>query len=240
MGRWSSGYDAALTRQRSQVQYDPFPYELPKASTEKYENLARPICDIMDLIKFFQEVNKLKGVKRKGWVIDGVKNPESVSDHSWMVALMVMIIGKERGDIDLLKTIKMALVHDIAESRTGDIVTIRKWNSKSPKELFEDITKKDKHKREEDALKKLVDMLGRDGKEYFDLLKEYFENETKEAVLVKDIDKLEMCLQALEYELNGNHNRENLIHYFKYSRDHIKDPELLKLLDEIEAMRPKN
>ena len=203
------------------------------------EYLPRPTNGIMkDLISFLIEAGKLKLVERKGWVMDGVNNPESVSDHSWRTALMVMVLGNGR-NLNIEKCIKMALVHDLPEVRTGDIVEVEKRNynvpgTAPPKESFDQTTTEDRHKAEEDAAK---DMFS-ENKKLFDLWKEYNENKTKEANFVKDVDKLEMAIQALQYEKDGNYKSKTIQHYYNYSRDKIKNPEILKILNEIEKMRP--
>ncbi len=76
----------------------------------------------MDIIRFFSKIRKLKEIERSGWVVSGVKKPESVADHSFGVALLVMLLGKNK-NIDLEKALKMALIHDLGEAITGDIIT---------------------------------------------------------------------------------------------------------------------
>ena len=191
-----------------------------------------------DLISFFQEMGKLKKLKRRGWVIDGVKEPESVSEHSWRTALMVMVLGEER-NIDLERAIKMALIHDVPELIAGDIVETDKGKfyvspgTEILKEKFDKVSERGKIKIEEESAREILPG------EYFKLWKEFQEGNTKEARFVKDADRLELALQAYEYECDGNYTSANLRHYYAYCRDKIKDPELLKLLREIEAKRPK-
>lgn len=192
------------------------------------------------MIGFFQEIGKLKKLKRKGWIMDSVENPESVAEHSFRTAVMTLVLGKGR-DLDLCKAVKMALIHDIAESETGDIVveSKQKYGKHTDREKFDKITDEEKHEIEKRAFGKLSGMLGGKGDEYFELWKEFEEGKTGEAVFVKQIDKLELSLQALEYMTENPELVETLKHYFTYSRDRIKDPELLELLDEIESGVPK-
>jgi putative hydrolase of HD superfamily len=116
------------------------------------------------LIEFFRELIKLKKTQRSGWVVSGVKNVESVADHSFMTTLMVLILGKEK-DIDLGKSLKMAIIHDIAECRIGDVITWENFH----------MTKDGKKGIEEEAMKNLLSVLGDQGKEYFDIWREYEE-----------------------------------------------------------------
>lgn len=182
-----------------------------------------------NLIKFFRELIKLKKIQRSGWIVSGVKNVESVADHSFMTTLMVLILGREKG-VDLGKALKMAIIHDIAECRIGDIITWENFH----------MTKKGKKEIEEKAMRSLLSTLGNQGKEYFNIWKEYEERKTKEAKFVKAIDNLEMTLQALEYEKQ----EKNLNKYIKtfFKGNDIKfiidtDDDLSKLVKFIISLR---
>ena len=71
------------------------------------------------MIKFLQEINKLKSIKRTGWLRKNVKNPESVADHSFRVALMAYLLCPD--NLDKERMIKMALLNDLPEAVTGDM-----------------------------------------------------------------------------------------------------------------------
>jgi putative hydrolase of HD superfamily len=196
--------------------------------------------DSASLVKFLREVNRLKEIERTGWIRDGVKAPESVSDHCFMTALMTLVIGKGREDIDLSKTIKMALVHDIAESRTGDLVL---QHSKYRIDNFKDyVSLKEKREKEEKALRELTSMLGKDGREYYDLWNEMMEQKSPESKFVRQIDMLENAVQALIYENKGNFKKDlkDLGHFFRHFSDDIKDPLLKEILEGIISEREKH
>lgn len=72
-----------------------------------------------DLITFFVEVGKLKKMKRRGWVIRGVKDPETIAEHTFRMALMAWVFGK-RKRLDIQQILKMALIHDLCEVYAGD------------------------------------------------------------------------------------------------------------------------
>jgi 5'-deoxynucleotidase YfbR-like HD superfamily hydrolase len=151
----------------------------------------------MNIKEFYHTVRKLKDIERAGWVERGVKNPESVSDHSFMVTLLCMILPKE--GIDREKAIKMALVHDLVESVAGDMITKEHW------EMGGTITKEEKSKKEEQALKRiLLHLPEKNSKEIFDLWKEADEEKTTEAKFVKDVDIAEMIMQAYNYHSKSN------------------------------------
>ncbi|GMN62773.1 hypothetical protein TIFTF001_031853 [Ficus carica] len=88
------------------------------------------------------------------------------------------------------RCIKMAIVHDIAEAIVGDITPV------------DGVSKTEKSRREREALDHMCKLLGggSSAKEIGELWMEYEENSSPEAKVVKDFDKVEMILQALEYE----------------------------------------
>jgi len=183
----------------------------------------------MNVLEFIEAAGKLKKAKRTGWVAKGVSDPESVAEHSYRSALIVMLLGKELG-INVEKAIKMALIHDLAEAVTGDF-------RKKPDENDQELTNKKQFELEKNALQGLVSTLPRNkANEIFDLWIEYNEEITPESVAVKDIGKLEMALQAYEYEKDKNHQK-SLQEFFAYSKDRIKTPKLRQLLKEIEKKR---
>ena len=63
----------------------------------------------------------LKDLERAGWVLRGVKLPESVADHTFGTALLCLLYADEAG-VDLERSVTIALVHDLAEALTGDVV----------------------------------------------------------------------------------------------------------------------
>lgn len=128
---------------------------------------------------------------------------------------MAMIAGfaaNSEGDsvtaIDTNKCIQMALVHDLAEATVGDITP------------HCGVSDEDKHKMELEAMTKLTTgLLGSamGAERILSLWKEYEQGTTEEAKLVKDMDKLEMILQALEYEQDGE-NKKSLDGFFDSTR----------------------
>lgn len=149
-------------------------------------------------IDFLLKAIELKDEKRTGWELRNIENPESVADHSWGTAFLTMVLGNDE-DVDVDRCIKMALVHDLAEYRTGDLVT--RADSEA-----QEIDKEDKQTLEQEVIQDLIDGLG--SKYILELWKEYEERETAEAKFMKDIDMIEMCLQALKYEREGRYDPE--------------------------------
>lgn len=139
-----------------------------------------------DILEFLRDVGELKMIPRTGWVQAGVKEPESVADHSFRTTLLAMILSDQMG-LDTEKVVRMALIHDLAESRTGDLTPSQKPDDHS--------------ENESNAIGEMFSRLPRRlGARYTGLWEEYEAKETPEARLVHNADKIEMLVQALEYE----------------------------------------
>jgi putative hydrolase of HD superfamily len=76
--------------------------------------------DLTPVARFLFEAGTLKNTRRSGWWMAGVKDPESVADHSWRAALLASIIAKLEG-ADPAQAALLAVWHDSQEARTGDV-----------------------------------------------------------------------------------------------------------------------
>lgn len=138
----------------------------------------------------------LKDEKRAGWELRNIEQPETVAGHSWGTALQVMVHAPE--GLDREKAVKMALVHDIGEAEIGDIAH-RAVDAK------QELSSEEKQEKEEQAVKQISEALG---DEIHEIWKEYEKRETQEAKFVKDMDMIDMCLTALQYEKQGRYDPE--------------------------------
>jgi len=180
-------------------------------------------------IDFLTMARGLKTTPRTGWIRQKAgPRIESVADHSWRISLMAMVASSSSENYDSNRCIKIALVHDLAEATVGDI---------TPHCGVSDV---DKHQRELQAITGMTGGLANAdcGAEILELWKEYEAGETPEAKLVKDMDKLEMILQALEYESDGE-NEESLDGFFDSTRGKWRTPIGAAWGEEIEKRRKK-
>lgn len=134
---------------------------------------------------------KLKTIKRTGWISKAkILKAESVADHSYSLTALSMVFSDLLG-LDTEKVMKLCIIHDLAESIIGDYMP-------------EEISISDKHIKEDNAMKVIISSFpSKIAILYSDLWKEYTLNQTKEVHLVKQLDKMEMYLQANQYFRNG-------------------------------------
>lgn len=129
-------------------------------------------------------MRKLMRMHRQVLLTDDMS--DSIASHSYRVAMISWFLAKEEG-ADLYKTVMMALLHDIAEARSGDA----NWVHKKYIKIFEDeIHQEQLGNLPHPDLKKLID--------------EYEKRESKEAICAKDADSLDQILLLREYDWAGN------------------------------------
>lgn len=139
-----------------------------------------------NIAKFFYELGQLKKIKRSGWWIANIKDPETVAEHSFRAIMVGRILAELEG-ADINKVTTMLLFHDIPETRINDI---HKIGSRYI----------DNKKAEELAVKDQVkDLPSSIAKEMLALYEESAEKKTKEAIIAKDADLLECAITAKEY-----------------------------------------
>jgi len=140
--------------------------------------------NVEQIFDFLKVSNKLKETKRFLNTPQMVVK-ESSADHTWQVALFLMIAQSELNfKVDILKCLKMALIHDLPEALAGDTDSSLVYTGK--------ISKEEKADKEQEALLKMVKTLPeKSGEEIISLWHEYEAKETPEARLVNAIDKIE-------------------------------------------------
>lgn len=172
------------------------------------------------LFDFFYLASELKRIPRTGWKNKvGIEHPESVADHSYGAALMAMIFS-DIHNLDTEKILKMALLHDLAESITGDFM---------PGEISPENKRTSENEAMQEILAKLPENIAI---KYQSIWDEYIRADTTESVLLHDIDKLEMAIQAMKYSSEGFSN-EKLGLFIDSAKKEIKSKELIDILDTL-------
>ena len=138
---------------------------------------------------FAFELGLLKRIRRAGWWQVGVRDPESVAEHSLRVAQLASLIAALEG-AEPARAALLAVWHDSQETRTGDLPHTAKpyLDQRSPEVITADQTA-----ALPDAARKSVQ----------EAVAEYEAQQTPEARCAKDADKLECLIQAIEYQDAG-------------------------------------
>ena len=208
-----------------------------------------------ELLNFFIEIGKLKKMPRKGWVINQIKNPESIAEHVFRVTIMTWILGQKKNNFNVEKLLKMALIHDLCEIYAGDITpydSILPRSKKKLKELmktwprFSNADRKTrflkKYKKEKKALEKLISKLPFNLKrEIKSLWLDYEKGLTPEGRFFSQTDRMESFLQALEYW--KKYKNPPLGPWWLWAREFFDDPlllEFIKVLDKKFLSRKKS
>ncbi|MBX7481722.1 HD domain-containing protein [Qipengyuania qiaonensis] len=178
-----------------------------------------PRARLQSVIAFVQATERLKDTLRSGITSQG--RQESTAEHSWRLALMVMLFEDALGEIDLAHLLKLCLIHDLGEALSGDVPAT------------EQQADPDRAARERRDMSELCNVLPGDLQErMMKLWDEYAAGETGEAVLAKAFDKLETMYQHLlgrnppgfDYQFNLGYGR-------RYTDRHPLTRELRAMLD---------
>jgi len=157
-------------------------------------------------VNFFAETGLLKKIKRSGWWVAGIKDPESVAEHCFRCAVIGYYMAHcEKADPS--KVMSMALFNDVHEARINDLHKMGHFYidfKEAEKRVFKDQVA-DLHPAVKSA------MTG--------LRVEYDAQKTKESIVARDADILECLLQAKEYYDNGYLKARK---FFKTAPDHLK------------------
>ncbi len=170
------------------------------------------------VLRSWLETAQLKRLFRQGWLKRGISESacESVADHSFGLSTLVLFLALEDGTLDVAKAVLMALVHELGEVWAGDITP------------DEGVSKEEKHQRELASLDKVIHGLG--GADYIrELWNEFEEGVSKEALLVKQADRLEMGFQAALYQAEGS---DRMPEFFQSAQKALRDSRLKDLLQE--------
>jgi putative hydrolase of HD superfamily len=188
-----------------------------------------PPIDLLDgkdappFIQFYFQINQLKSLYRQGWLQRGLpaERVESVAEHVFSMALLGLILCRERfPELDAGRVVCMTLIHELGEIYTGDL---------TPQD---GVSEAEKHHRERASLEAVLANLT-DGTEFRSLWLEFEAGQTPEARFVRQLDRLEMGLQALVYHLEGHPAAGALI---ASARKAQADPRMLELMAEAQAL----
>lgn len=124
------------------------------------------------------EAKMLKDIPRSGYHFLG-SGKETVAEHSFMITFIAFVMAEMEPDVDASRLIRMCLIHDLPESRTGDMNYVQK--------KYVDV---DEAKAVEDLIRHIPF-----GEAIRDLIDEFNASETREARLARDADQISFVLE---------------------------------------------
>ena len=166
-------------------------------------------------IRFILEIDKLKSIIRQSYLLAGTRK-ENSAEHSWHVALMAMLLAEyAEQSVDLLRVLKMLLIHDIIEIDAGDTY------------CYDEAGILNQSSRENTAAERLFGLLPEDQKvELRELWGEFEAQSTPEAKFAATIDRLMPLFH--NYHTEGRSWREHGIkkHQVSVRNEAMKDGSL--------------
>lgn len=183
----------------------------------------------IDYLNFFKTVGRSQRLLRSGFVREKVLDPQSVAEHSFRTGVIAMVLSDKLGNnLDKNKLVKMALIHDIGETITGDIVVQRG-------EVIDLELRDSKEEKERNGIKQIFNQI-QEGDKFAEIFEEMIARKTPEAKIFWQFDKLELAFTALEYE---EEQGKQLDEFFLDANTHMKEPLLKEILKKIMKSRRK-
>jgi len=178
--------------------------------------------DVSSVVRLFFDVAHLKQVYRKGWPERGIpaERCETVAEHSYGVVMLALFLTNGFPELDRLRVLELALLHDFGEIGAGDITPAER------------IPRYEKLQRERDSFLRVLDAWP-DRERYIALFDEYQRGKSEEAKFVHQLEKLEMALQGGVYELQG---LGSLGEFLESAGKAVEQPKLREVLDDLRSL----
>ncbi|HUH74475.1 MAG TPA: HD domain-containing protein [Chitinophagales bacterium] len=140
--------------------------------------------NLLKQINFIKEIDKLKYIQRKTKLFNSERH-ENDAEHSWHLAMMAIILAEHSDQpIDVLKVVKMVLIHDIVEIDAGDVF------------IYDTVKNHNNTEEELIAAKRIFGLLPTEqAEELIAIWEEFEEGRTEEAKFAKAMDRFEPLLQ---------------------------------------------
>ncbi|WP_457033924.1 HD domain-containing protein [Kitasatospora sp. P5_F3] len=161
----------------------------------------------------------LKRAKRTGWWIAGVKDPETIAEHSWRTAIIGSMLAMLEG-ADPARVALLCTFHDTQETRVGDIPWIgRRYITAASNETVTADQVANSHQAIKDGIQAIVD--------------DYETGDSLEVQVAHDADKLECMIQGLEYLQQGYPGAQEWV---DSTRAKLKTASAIALADAAQTM----
>ncbi|MGB0371628.1 MAG: HD domain-containing protein [Opitutales bacterium] len=140
---------------------------------------AEPLDRIHQQIAFIREIDRLKAITRRSLLFSRERY-ENSAEHSWHIAILSMVLAEYAVEtIDIMRVVRMLLIHDIVEIDAGDVF------------LYDEVGRAEKAVKEDEAFERIFGLLPDDQKLYFRKHWDEFENgDSAEARFARSIDRI--------------------------------------------------
>lgn len=157
---------------------------------------------LLKQLEFIREIDKVKYIFRKTRLFNSPRH-ENDAEHSWHLAIMALLLSEHANEqVDVLKVLKMLLIHDIVEIDAGDIF------------LYDSVVNHTNTEAEQKAAERIFGLLpAQQATEYIAIWDEFEASETPEAKFARAMDRLEPLLQNVSN--NGGTWKEFSVNYEK-------------------------
>ncbi|NCD68536.1 HD domain-containing protein [Mucilaginibacter agri] len=139
---------------------------------------------LLKQVEFIHEIDKVKYIFRKTRLFNSPRH-ENDAEHSWHLAIMALLLAEHANEpVDVLKVVKMLLIHDVVEIDAGDIF------------LYDSVVAHTNTEAEQKAAERIFGLLPTEqANEYIAIWQEFEDSETPEAKFARAMDRLEPLLQ---------------------------------------------
>lgn len=139
---------------------------------------------LLQQVAFIHEIDKLKYIQRKTRLFNSDRR-ENDAEHSWHLAMMALTLAEHSNEpIDILKVLKMLLIHDLVEIDSGDVF------------LYDTIVNHDNTEAERKAAERIFGLLpAKQAEEFVAIWEEFETGDTAEARFARSMDRFEPILQ---------------------------------------------
>lgn len=139
---------------------------------------------LLQQVAFIHEIDKLKYIQRKTRLFNSDRR-ENDAEHSWHLAMMALILAEHSNEpVDILKVLKMLLIHDLVEIDSGDVF------------LYDTIVNHDNTEAERKAAERIFGLLpAKQAEEFIAIWEEFETGDTAEARFARSMDRFEPILQ---------------------------------------------
>ena len=173
-----------------------------------------------EILNFFFEMGHLSRVKREGWRLLGIEQPESIADHTLRAAQIGWVLAHMEGTANPHEVAAMLIFHDIGETRIGDIHKLANRYITADEAL---------------AVTEQTSRLGPVGPKVVELWNQIEDRSSPAGIIAKDADLVELAVRAREYMSQGYTDASE---WFDAAQSRVRTDSAKKLIADLVDVSP--